>query len=389
MIRGSIAIMSFIWDLGNGFNSINQNASSQYISQPLADSNYTIRLYATSEHGCADTIQKQVTAHPLPIASFTNNKSQGCGPFTVQFNSTSSLAAAYKWYFGDGDSSAAASPPHVFQSYPLIDSIYPIKLVVRSAFGCFSDTARGNIIGRYLPDADFILGADSICNSGTVSFTNQSLGGVSSTWNFGNGATSPVLNPIAFFNGLPNKDTSYTIRLVTLTPYGCRDTAVKYIKVNPLPDASFDNVLPACSPHPVLINNTSQRAVSYEWDFGDGTTSLITHPSKTFTNDIALIDKNYQVVLKAYSASGCMDTAKRVVTVYPLPLVNYTATKTPNCDTAEYTTINATQGGSTWLWKHADRNMSTAFSPTLYFNTALNNDTTLCLETDCNNQSGL
>lgn len=328
---GSIAIMSFVWDLGNGFNSIAQNASSQYVSQPLADSNYTVKLYATNEHGCKDTIQKQVVAHPIPIASFTNNVSQGCGPFTVQFNSTSLLASTYKWYFGDGDSAAAAAPPHVFQSYPLVDSVYPVKLVVRSAFGCASDTARGNIIGRYLPDADFTVSADSICSSGTVAFTNQSLGGVSNNWNFGNGSTSNVLNPIALYSGLPDRDTTYRIRLVVNTPYSCKDTAYKNIKVNPLPDAQFATVTPGCTPLQTLFTNTSLRAKTYEWDFGDGTSDTNALPAKQFVNTTQLATRDFVTTLKAISVSGCTDTIKRIVRVYPKPIAAFTPAITDGC----------------------------------------------------------
>ncbi|MES2780527.1 MAG: PKD domain-containing protein [Bacteroidota bacterium] len=370
---GSITIMSFVWDMGNGFNSIVQDAASQYTSQPLADSTYTIKLFATSEHGCKDTTQKQIVSHPLPIASFTNNVSQGCGPFTVQFNSTSLLASTYKWYFGDGDSALMATPPHVFQSYPLVDSVYPIKLMVRSVFGCASDTARGNIIGRYLPDVDFISSADSICSSGTIAFTNQSLGGVSNSWNFGNGITSPILNPISLFTGLADRDTTYQIRLIVTTPYTCKDTAFKSVKVNPLPTAQFASITPGCTPLNTVFTNTSLRAQKYEWDFGDGTTDTIALPSKEFVSTTLLSTRDFVTTLKAISISGCTDTAKQIVRVYPQPISVFTSTLTDGCGPLtipfnNQSTSNFTGSlGMTFDWDFANGNSSAQKTPTATF----------------------
>lgn len=328
---GSIADMSFIWDLGNGFGSITQNAFSQYNSRPLADSSYLVTLFATSEHGCRDTVSKRVVSHPLPIASFTNSNGQGCGPLQVQFTSNSLLAATHRWHFGDGDSASTANPIHVFSSYDLIDSIYQVTLAVQSIFGCKSDTAFGNIIARYQPVADFVPARDSICNTGVIAFTNLSIGGVSNQWNFGNGFASTTINPASTFTALPTRDTSYTIRLVVSTPYNCRDTAFRTVKVNPLPDAQFTATASGCTPLPIILNNTSLRSTAYAWDFGDGTIDSNITPIKTLVNTSPLATTPYTITLTAISASGCIDTAKRNVLVRPEPVAQISPNLPDGC----------------------------------------------------------
>lgn len=377
---GDISIMSFVWDFANGFNGVTRDAASQFNNVKLTDTTYKVKLYASSEHGCRDTAVQNITVHPKPVAAFSVDKTEGCGPFTVSFTNTSQISTINKWYFGDGDSAATANAVHIYRSYPLVDTLYTALLVAQSASGCLSDTARKNITGRYLPQAGFISSDDSTCNPGNISFFNSSVGGSSNSWNFGNGNTSPSINPVASFTGPLTRDTTYRVRLVITSPAQCRDTTYKNIKVNPAPDASFVNVTPGCTPLTVNFTNTSLRGATYDWDFGDGSSDNIKEPLKIFTNDVALVNRQYPVLLKVYSASGCLDTAKRTITVFPKPIVNYTANKTLNCDTAEFITVNSSQGATSYVWKNGTDNMSTQHQPSLYFRTAHNNDSTYNLK---------
>ena len=363
---GDISIMSFVWNLGNGFGNITQNAFAQYVSKPLADSIYTVSLIAISEHGCRDTTTQQVTAHPLPIAAFTNNISQGCGPLAIQFTHNAQLAATYNWEFGDGDTSHQPSPQHVFQSHPLVDSIYTTRLSVQSVFGCLSDTVFTNIVTRYLPIADFVPGTDSICSAGSVSFTNQSIGGVVNNWNFGNGQTSLAINPVASYTGLPDRDTTYQIRLIVVTPYSCRDATFKSVKVNPLPDVAFNAITPGCTPLPVVFNNTSLRSVSQQWDFGDGTTDTTFHPSKVFANATQLANQQFMVTLRSFTSSGCSDTAKYPVLVYPQPTAFFAPSVNEGCGPLPLTFNNQSaadfsgSSGMTFNWNFGNGQTDTA-----------------------------
>jgi gliding motility-associated-like protein len=377
---GTIDMMTFVWNYGNGLTAISKDVVSEFVNTRITDSTFTVQLFATSEHGCKDTTAQNIVVYPRPVASFTQDKTQGCGPFVVNFTNISAISPVSYWLFGDGDSSLATNPSHTYQSYPLIDSFYSASLVTESALGCKSDTVRKTIIGKYIPSAGIVTSSDSTCNPGNISFYNASVGGASNSWNFGNGNTSTAINPVATFNGPLVKDTTYQVRLVVTSPANCRDTTYKVIKVNPVPEAIFASTPPACTPYPVVFNNTSLRAVSYEWEFGDGGLSAIPNPLKIFTNNVALTNRDYTVTLKAYSASGCLDTAKRIVTVFPLPLVNFTASKTLKCDTAEYLIINASQGATGFVWKQNDVQVSNQFAPMVYFPSSYNNDTSYNLK---------
>lgn len=367
---GTIKDMSFVWQYGNGFGATTQNGSSQFLARNLADTTYTVKLIAYSEHGCLDTATAQVTVRPKPATAFIPDKFSGCSPLVVSFTNTSQLGSTYHWNFGTNDTANTINPIRTFSTNQLFDSSYLVKLVAKSIFGCVGDTFTRTITARYIPIANFSPAQDSICGSGNVPFNNTSIGGAQNNWNFGNGAISSGINPVSNFTALLTRDTTYQTKLVVTTTNGCKDSITKPIKVNPLPEALFANVVPGCTPYQVTFNNTSLRGVKYEWDFGDATFDTVNNnASKVFTNTLTLANRIYPVTLTAKSASGCIDTAKRNITVYPLPNVSITALKTLRCDTSEYNFLNATQGASSYLWRFGDGNTSTLQSPTHYYRT--------------------
>lgn len=373
---GSIDIMSFFWDFGNNINSIQKDAATSYNSNPLSNAVYQVKLIANSEHGCKDTAMQTIRAFPKPLVGFTSDKTQGCGPLAVQFTNTTQLGNQFKWYFDDGDSSSLASPSHTFESFSLIDSLYRVRMFATSSQGCRSDTAFMNILARANPMADFLPAQDSICGTGNILFFNVSQGGFNSQWNFGNGNTSSALNPSQTFVSKPLEDTTYQVRLIITSPFGCKDTTTKPVKVNFLPGKNVATVPPACTPYDVQFVNNTQRAVRYEWDFGDGTFDSIQNPRKVFENDIANVNRTYAVVMRAYTQSGCSDTVRRNVLVFPKPITDFTAFKTNKCDTAEFQMLNSTLGATTYQWAFGNGINSVLQNPiTTYKTSSTNNDT--------------
>lgn len=130
----------------------------------------------------------------------------------------------------------------------------------------------------------------------------------------------------------------------------CKDTLYRNVKLVDAPTAGFNftPATPVCLNQNITFNNTSVGAAAYYWDFGDGTTSLQTHPSHTYTTP-----GTYTVTLVAYSdslaikqqgkACGCRDTVRQTITVKP----EAGLTIEPGCkqmlckgDTASYCTPN-------------------------------------------------
>ncbi|MES2621928.1 MAG: M4 family metallopeptidase, partial [Bacteroidota bacterium] len=70
-------------------------------------------------------------------AQFSASPLIGCTlPFTVNFSNTSSNANSYIWYFGDGTTSSATSPSHIYTA----SGLYSVKLVAIGGGTCGSDS---------------------------------------------------------------------------------------------------------------------------------------------------------------------------------------------------------------------------------------------------------
>lgn len=101
---------------------------------------------------------------------------------------------------------------------------------------------------------------------------------------------------------------------------GCDSTLSRYIYIAPRPKSGF--VAPSvCDKDLVVFDNTTtiaSGAVSYFWDFGDGTTSIAGQPSKTFSGP-----GSYTVKLVVTSLYGYKDSITKTVNVFQIPVANF------------------------------------------------------------------
>ena len=78
---------------------------------------YTVGLTVTGPGGSnTQTRTNYITVNaPAPVAQFTGSPTSGTSPLTVNFSNTSTGSiTSYAWTFGDGGTSTAASPSHVY-----------------------------------------------------------------------------------------------------------------------------------------------------------------------------------------------------------------------------------------------------------------------------------
>ena len=115
---------------------------------------YNSTLTVTDGNGCSSTSPNIVAnVYPVPTAAFTADPSitNILNP-SVVFNNTSSLGT-YSWNFGDGNTSNALYPTHVYGD----TGTYQVQLIVTTSHGCV-DTAYGtvhidDIFAVYVPNA--------------------------------------------------------------------------------------------------------------------------------------------------------------------------------------------------------------------------------------------
>jgi PKD repeat protein len=113
---------------------------------------YKARLIVTDANGCLDTLQKQVTAHPVPVSAFDINENYENIQGNIQLNNGTIEASHYEWDFGNGFTSSAENPTVAFNK----DGNYTIRLVSWNDFQC-ADTLemlyKLLFKGLYIPNA--------------------------------------------------------------------------------------------------------------------------------------------------------------------------------------------------------------------------------------------
>lgn len=102
----------------------------------------------------------------------------------------------------------------------------------------------------------------------------------------------------------------------------CDSSLSRYIYVAPKPKAGF-NASNVCDKDKIDFGNVSsvlKGSLSYNWDFGDLTTSNLAEPTKTYAAPGA-----YNVKLIVTTNYGYTDTLIKVINVYPIPVADFKA----------------------------------------------------------------
>ena len=121
------------FDDENSYNtSANKNPSHIFEEAGV----YDITLTVTDTNGCinVDVVEDLITVNPKPVAKFEPDPeiASVIKP-VIYFNNLTIGAVDYHWFFGDGDSSLAENPYHIYASN---EQTYIVELKVESEKGC-------------------------------------------------------------------------------------------------------------------------------------------------------------------------------------------------------------------------------------------------------------
>lgn len=333
----SVDANQWYWDFGDGAALITQqNPMYSFVDT----GNYTVTLIACND-GCCDTISKMQDIEVIePIAVFSADKSVGCSiPHQVQFNDESFSPSNWYWDFGDGNTSIQENPQHVYQDI----GIYEVKLIVQDTFTLCTDTFTSsiNIDTAHTNLAAFPLNG---CTPMTVQFADNSRNPVAWNWDFGNGNTSSLENPLHTYTD----SGTYNITLVTEIQNGCKDTLLRKDMITVVePDIKISaSAQSGCAPFTVQFDNLTNGTASQLWNFGNGDSSVLKAPNYTFTSPGI-----YDITLRVLDANGCTSTEVFVqyIEVFDLPSLTI-STDTQVCYGSEIDIFAS--GANTYNWNN-------------------------------------
>lgn len=236
----------------------------------------------------------------MPVAKFTSeNKTKG----VVQFTSTSEFTEEHAWDFGDGKTSTDKNPLHTYEK----NGEYKVSLTVKNPNGSNTTSQTINVTDLNYALAEFTFKVEV----GKVTFTNTSKYGETYAWEFGDGKTSTVKDPVHTYE----KNGEYKVNLTVTNNLG-KNTTSQTVKVTDLNYAVADFTF-SISAGKATFTNASKFGETYAWEFGDGEKSTEQNPVHTYKEN-----KTYAVKLTATNKLGSHSVTKSVAITGIVPEVS-------------------------------------------------------------------
>lgn len=217
---------SYQWSynyLNKGWSNFSKNEN------PVIDNAYydsiTVSL-VISNSNCSDTAIQTISLPSKPVNCHAKFNFVSSGMVT-QFNDISTNAHTYKWDFGDGSTSTAKNPQHVFSKA----GKYKVTLKIKDTKGNCTDTYNNNVMAN---DVKCSASFTYTQNLNKFSFDgNQASGGdlLTYSWDFGDGGTTHS----KYKNYTYKKPGTYKVCLtVEDTLSNCLDKVCKNVTVTTL-----------------------------------------------------------------------------------------------------------------------------------------------------------
>ena len=226
-----------IWSTsGTGsFSPNNTDLSAHYIPSfaDLAAGTITIYLSSSGSAICAP-VQDSIEIELVTALFVQFSNSPACVGQTMSFSDNSTAffgtITGWVWDFGDGDSSNAQNPVHIYANSGTVN----VTLTVSSSLGCEYTLIRSIVVNpKPIVSASYTPADPNVGEA--VQFNNLSLGTVAWNWYFGDGfGVSNNENP-SYTYIVPG---IYTVVFTATDAEGCQDSAqlgIQILEANQFP----------------------------------------------------------------------------------------------------------------------------------------------------------
>ncbi len=383
---GSGTIASWKWNFGDGSPTLiipgavgSGDTSHIYPAEDI----YPVVLTVTNSFGCSDTLHKSAELFPCILASFFHSDTLMCARYSISFSDSSlpiNIINQWHWFFGDGLDTIYTHHVGVIHHTYANGGVYQVKLLIHATVPAsgrvFNDSTTQSLVIHPTPFAYF--SNSSVCRMQVTHFldTSNVFGAPTATWKWTFGEFSSGSKDSSILKNPTHKyDTAgtYTVKMVVMNSFGCKDSITKPTTVFQIPTAIFNHSI-ACSGKPTFFTDSSQMAdtahiINWWWNFGEMTsgttdTSHLKDPSHQYKKE-----GNYVVSMIIRDQHGCFDTVDSTVTVHITPVSSFVYADNVNNMTGklQFTNESSPPDSLTYLWDFGNGQTSTEENPVVTY----------------------
>jgi gliding motility-associated-like protein len=350
--------------------------TTYYVSVFEYNGSGTVFNYLTNNYPEAQVTTEWITA------SFTIDDPYQCENvdsfnFTSSVTQSGSATINYAWRFGDGNTSTAQNPSHVYDTFGIFD----VQLTA-SSIGCQHTVSVKDTVAP-LPTVDFILDPDSAFNTSEQCFfeasgrqnrfawrnlstlANIPGNNASVVWDYGDGGTSNNFRGRRIYS----EPGTYEVKLILKASINqgrdqCIDSASMIINVKPNPVDSarvlFSDSIQCLNGNEFFFDHlTSDFTTTNTWFFGDGASEVGRNVSHSYA-----ASGRYPVRLEVIDSAGCYGDYTDTVEVIPQPNNSFTGLDSNYCEGDPPATLTPSLDGGTFEGDNVN-NTDNTFTPNL------------------------
>ena len=371
-------VTSYSWNYGDGSPlSSTVSPSHTYTATGI----YYATCSITTADGCSSKDTMEVDVGTPQTASFVASKTRACAGQPIVYTSTStstSLIDNYAWIYGDGKNDEGPTDVVVVHRSEA-PGIHTVKLNVFNN-GCKSpdftvtdtiEAANATILNRYT----------CIPANGMMLF-DSSVGDDTHLWEFGDGTTSTLTNPVHFYPSQAN----YKVTLTTFNfATGCRDTGSIVVELQRLKPTLKPYRTSLCRDvadtfTSVILSTDSTNAIKCRW-YNNGTLTdihvpvalpLVPYKPIDYTDTIrhAMTTRGVNnIMLVVTDNHNCLDTTTTTVLVAkPIDSFFFTPPAVCPSSSVNFTDVTKDVPGTTiaaYYWSFGDFIKQSATGPAI------------------------
>ena len=354
---------SWLWDFGDGTTSTSRNPTHAYSAAGF----YRITLTAAKGTNSRKAMKTLTVVPASSPATFVFSPATPAPGQTVQFSDTTSGSpSSWRWSFGDGSTSTAKNPSHVYAK----QGSYLVSLIASNSSASKQGSRTLTVASMSVLTSSFTYSPTLPIAGTSMQFTDTSTGTPTSwLWEFGDGMASTAQNPIHVYATAGPK----TVTMTATNASGSNSSSRTVTVVAPLAASfAYSPTSPAAGQSVQFTDTSTGTPTSRSWSFGDGSTSTLQNPTHTYTTA-----GSKTVTLTVTNATGSNSTS-RTVTVATALAASFTYSPTsPAAGQSMQFTDTSAGTPTSWSWSFGDGTTSTLQNPSHTYTTAGSKTVTL------------